>query len=381
MYRLRYVSFVFLVVLSSGSIQLENGRMFFAGSFKPHELKTTQTLAFHFKDSIPDTNLSLYFSADSTPIAFSRNIHTAVCSDGLCRLVDLSLYWDVMGKVLGYCLLAGKELTKKDHDPFLMEDYTRLQKILCDSVSLLKYYSIADIHPVVPKLPRVDGITGATTPDMAAWIVPEAAYTTLTLWHIAYGETRDSIVAYTQRKLLSNQLAIKLLKEDDPYKQMKVLEWMNGRSLEDHQFIASALDVLHGRIANSVRQALLFLKSQQFKEEDLQKEMSQLLLCEDFKIRTVALEYFNECSQINPLVARGIITHLSSEDFTHLKVNLNLLERKYQASDEDQLLISKLLASENRDVSNQVYYYLQNLTNCCSAVKKQMKRYRKINQL
>src|SRR5665647_808367 len=136
---------VFLMIalsfLLSGNKSIDNNdRMFFNSSFRPDEAHKSSKIRINFKDSIPDDTLTLYFSDANIPVAFSRNISTAVCYDSLCRRANITLYWEVFGKYIGYSIPRGDELTKKEHVPFSDRDYARLNEVLSDSLSVLKFY-------------------------------------------------------------------------------------------------------------------------------------------------------------------------------------------------------------------------------------------------
>ena len=199
--------------------------MVFNTTFRPDKIEKVSRILINFNDTIPNDSLTIYYTGINEPVAFSRDIHTAVCMDSLCRLVDITLFWEITGRYLGFKLPPGTELTKKKHLPFTEMDYNRLNEILSDSASQLGFYTPAEIHPAQPVKVKTDGISGATIPDLGPWIVPEAAYTSYTLWHLTYGSTPDSIVSYTKKHFISNSLLFKLLESKDAFSQLKGLQW------------------------------------------------------------------------------------------------------------------------------------------------------------
>jgi hypothetical protein len=355
----------------------EMGCMYFNSPFRPDKAKRISKVLINFKDSIPNDSLTLFFSDNNYPEAFSRDIHTAVCIDTLCRLVNITLYWEITGKYLGYSLPSGEELTKREHIPFLDSDYLRLNEILSDSSSQLGYYTMAEIHPPKQKNDKTDGITGATIPDLSSWIVPEAAYTSYTLWHLAYGITRDSIVAYTKRHLLSNSLLISIMQKKNPYSQIKALQWAGESDLPLNQFSEPASGILHGGNYYASRQAMNFLKKCRLDNEHLQTEVIPLLDSEDFRIKNIAIEYLRTADQISQPVARQIMTRINSDNYYLVNVLLTLLEKRAKPDEADQLNLCKLLDSKNPNIANRVYYFLLNLPDKSPGVEKQLNRYRK----
>lgn len=352
-------------------------RMFLNSPFHPDKTAKMTKVLINFSDSIPDDTLTIYFSTTNHPEAFSRNIHTAVCIDSLCRFVDITLYWEITGKYLGFSLPRGMELTKKEHTPFTESEYTRLNEILGDATSQLGYYTPDEIHPVKQTGVNTDGITGATLPDLTAWIVPEAAYTSYTLWHLTYGATRDSIAAYSKKNLLSNQLLTNLLNSNDSYNQITALQWIGETNLNCNQFIEPALIILHKGNYQSTGQALKFLKSCSIDKERLQKEVIQLLESEEFRIKNLAIEHIRESEKLTQPVARELLTHLKSDNYYLVNVILTLLENRYQPDYEDQLKLSILLESKNGNISNRIYYFLLNLPGQSPGLAKQLNQYRR----
>jgi len=372
----------FFAVLLMGSVQPDiKGRIFIDSPFRPDTAAKTSKVLINFNDSIPDDTLTIYFSATSIPEAFSRNIYTAVCIDSLCRPVDITLYWEVTGKYIGYSLPPHEELTKREHVPFLERDYKRLNEILSDSTSQLGFYSPEEIHPSKEAVKKTDGITGATLPDLSPWIVPEAAYTSYTIWHLTYGATRDSIMNYTKKHLLSNQLLTNILQEKDPYNQIIALRWISESDLNRNQFIEPAITILQGGNYQSSRQALKFLKLSGIDKERLQMESIKLLESEEFRIKNLAIEYIRESEKLTRPVAQEIMNHINTDNYYLVNVILSLLEKRTYPDYADQLKLCTLLDSKNENIANRVYYFLLNLPVQSPDLAKQLNRHRKKNGL
>ncbi len=386
MYKPLYI-LVILLFLLSGSIRFEDGkRKLFNTQFDPDKVNKTQKVLVNFQDSIPDDTLTVYFDKTDFPIAFSRDIFSPVCMDTLCRPVDITIFWEITGKYLGYIILPGDELTKKKHTPFLQSDYVRLNEILADSSSQLGFYTPEEMHPKQPvtqtltqTTTKTDGITGATPPDISSWIVPEAAYTSYALWHLTYGSTRDSVMAFTKNNLLTNQLLINILQAFDPYGQAKALQWIIEKKMNRNQFIELAYNILHiGNYQSSV-QALKFLKKCDINQESLQMEVIKLFDSEDFRIKNLANEYIRESEKLTKPVVAELITRLNIDNYYSVNVILSLLEKRVQPDQEDQVKLCELLNSKNVNVANRVYYFLLNLSGQSSGIVNQLNRYRRKN--
>ena len=312
------------------------------------------------------------------PVAFSRKIHSTVCGDTVCRLVNLTIYWEVTGKFIGYSIPRNAELTKKDHVPFLESDYNRLSRILADSSSLLKFYTLDELGPYPKSVERIDGITGATIPDLSSWIVPNAAYTSCTLWHIAYGATRDSIQAYTRSHLLSKQMLNHLLQNSDSYNQNKAFQWIIGSKFDRIQFIDQALIVLHKGNFQAFGLALNFLKNG-IEKDRLQLQLVHLLGHEDFRIKNMAMEYLRESQKFSRPVAQELMTFLLSDNYYLVNGILSLMEKRYDPDLKDLLKISSLLRSKNTNIANRVYYFLLSKNARYQIITKKLEEYSQLN--
>jgi hypothetical protein len=374
-----FILFLLQFLLSGNIPQEDRIRMVFNTTFRPDKIEKISKVLINFNDTIPNDSLTIYYSGINKPVAFSRDIHTAVCMDSLCRLVDITLFWEITGKYLGFKLPPGTELTKKKHLPFTEMDYNRLNEILSDSASQLGFYTPAEIHPAQPVKVKTDGISGATIPDLGPWIVPEAAYTSYTLWHLAYGSTPDSIVSYTKKHFISNSLLFKLLESKDAFSQLKGLQWTDQSNESCSQFIEPALKILHNGKFNSSGLALKFLKKCNLDEEKMQKEVIQLLDNEDFRIKNSAIEYFRSSAKLYQSVAKEMIKKTGSENYYLVNVILSLIEKKYQPDFEDQVQLSALLNSHSGSVANRVYIFLLNLPSKSPGLAKQLNRFKNSN--
>ena len=379
MKRATIILFLLQFLLSGNIPQEDRIRMVFNTTFRPDKIEKVSRILINFNDTIPNDSLTIYYSGINEPVAFSRDIHTAVCMDSLCRLVDITLFWEITGKYLGFKMPPGTELTKKKHLPFTEMDYNRLNEILSDSASQLGFYTPAEIHPPKPVTVKTDGISGATIPDLSPWIVPDAAYTSYTLWHLTYGSTPDSIVSYTKKHFISNSLLVKLLESKDAFSQLKGLQWIDQSKESCSQFIEPALKILHNGKFNSSGLALKFLKKCNLDEEKMQKEVIQLLDNEDFRIKNSAIEYFKSSEKLYQSVAKEMIKKTGSENYYLVNVILSLIEKKYQPDFEDQVQLSVLLNSHSGSVANRVYIFLLNLPSKSPGLAKQLNRFKNSN--
>ncbi|NJO67897.1 MAG: hypothetical protein HC830_00250 [Bacteroidetes bacterium] len=229
----------FLFCCLSGStsyVEYEKGRSYFNDDFSPDQTDSIAKVRIKFNDTIPNDTLYICLSK-SRPVAVYRDVLTDVCLDGQCRRISLKLYWTITGRYLGYALEKNQELTKKEHTTFSAPDYVLLHNLLGDSLSVLAYFTAGEIQPKQTKNIKTDGISGATPPDISGYTVPEAAYTTHTLWHLVYGESRDSI-SYHINNFINVALLDSLLKNlfhttsNGPWVKSQPVQFLSGYFLK-----------------------------------------------------------------------------------------------------------------------------------------------------
>ncbi len=151
--------------------------------------------------SLPGDKMFELQDRNGMTIWFGCYVHEDVCTDGVCKMLKLWLFWDEIGEYSGLEVPCGEPLTKSDHAEFDREDYETLDAILRDSSSVLKYlgYDELAIEPddkerTTGSFPgQVDGVTGATSPSLAEIVVKDAVYTCYTLWHTVYGKRYEAI--------------------------------------------------------------------------------------------------------------------------------------------------------------------------------------------
>jgi hypothetical protein len=144
------------------------------------------------------------------PLWFSRDFFMNVCLDGLCRMVQVRIYWTGAATYLGLKSPENDPLTKADHSKFRPEDYKKLDQILLDSVSILRSLRIEDltIKPEIKSKDLIDGHSGATEPSISGYVVKDAVYTCYTLWHTVYGPTWERIKSILEQRTDMNDLRL-----------------------------------------------------------------------------------------------------------------------------------------------------------------------------
>ena len=145
---------------------------------------------------------------------FYRHFTTAVCESRECYPVEITFYWDFAGNYLGFEVPGDKPLTKLNHKPFTDNEYDKLDAVLRDPYSKLKYYSYYDLvsNDAGADSSSVDATTGATLNEVSEIVVKGAVYSFYRLWHLANGNIINQIRRIAEKNL-ANETLLQVLKE------------------------------------------------------------------------------------------------------------------------------------------------------------------------
>lgn len=157
--------------------------------------------AFLFKnpDTLINHQMHLLSDANGLPLFYYADILTPVCIDGLCKPVNVELYWNLLGQYVGYGDYPGKLLTKYDHDLFEQKDYLKLHNLLKDKSSVIGRRRLSQLYDkntartdtIKFKGVEVDAISGATRKEIKESIVEGGLYSCYTLWHLVNGPATE----------------------------------------------------------------------------------------------------------------------------------------------------------------------------------------------
>lgn len=182
---------------------------------------------------------------DNHPAYYMSEIFTPVCNTGECLPVYINIYWHLNGEYMKFDQPEGEILTKLDHVPFTEADYELLDEIIKDMDPRKDQIGTSDyseanpkedshtspsvaMGDVIDKHDMVDGISGATLPEIKSQFVPGALYTTYTIWGLA-NDSRYKMSTYTREQLFP-KYAKHLIAHEDLECRGDVIEWMASKS-------------------------------------------------------------------------------------------------------------------------------------------------------
>jgi len=180
-----------------------------------------------------------YIINDSTKITikeiFENNFPTyyskmtiPACNTGECKLIEITIFWDIYGNYLKYEVPKDAPLTKYNHKEFKKKEYVRLHKILNNPDSKYRKFTIENLTEKQAKNKyKVDATSGSTIKLLYdAQRIKGAVKTTHTLWHIANGKIKN---------ILLEKSNIKFSEKEKPYEDifLKTLNNNQIKSCED----------------------------------------------------------------------------------------------------------------------------------------------------
>lgn len=133
---------------------------------------------------------------------FYRDINQFPCDDSVCERMHVRIYWDTLGKYLKLTTEEGSVLTKLNHKPFSNRDYQKLDELLGNPKSYLRYYKLDNLTNKAAEKHyySVDAVSGSTVTEVSYETVRGAVKTCFVLWKIANGETSAYIRHMSVRK-------------------------------------------------------------------------------------------------------------------------------------------------------------------------------------
>jgi hypothetical protein len=326
-----------------------------------------------FKDTIPNDTLFILKNENGLVHSYFRNVVTGVCIDGECRMLDITVYWAVTGRYLGFDIPAGEFLSKTEHVPFKKKDYDHLHKLLADPYSGLANYRIEELVPFVNE-EGVDGVTAATIAGVQDYIVEDAVYTTYTLWHIVHGDTKNQLRAYTAQHLDAN-LLMKILNSPNNSDLIWGLEsippgfvWTDTLQNKLFGLIGSSELIVANKAVESILPELLENEQAQLK---LYFQFEQA----DYFVQRKLLKKLEEAPFLSPVIELKLAEKLPSLNGSMIKSVLDLFTVQQINNEKSEAIIAGLLSHENNFIARKAFQFLENHPTDNKKTEKLLRKY------
>ncbi|MFT7233660.1 MAG: hypothetical protein ACI8TA_002885 [Cyclobacteriaceae bacterium] len=318
------------------------------------DYKKKQLLTISYGDS-----LYLVKTKQGIPIHYFKNELTEVCFDNECRLLDIVVYWNITGRYLGFELPKGEFLSKYEHEPFVAAEYERLNELLADPnlpLGNITFEKLIELPETEQE--SVDGVSGATTPEVSKMVVKGAAYTTYTLWNIVHGPTRDLVSSLTEKQL-STDLMDLILNSPDITDKVWVLNRIDQNTELNPKLTSSLLGIISGEDFFLAYSAINAIQSTHLNSDGLQIALFSTYQEADHSIKKMIIEKLMEAPQLTADIVKSSRELLSSLNGQQLK-NFLKLYSKFEVNDvETYRAVAQILKNENWYISQQAYKYLR----------------------
>lgn len=329
---------------------LEKSPEFFVLEWKEGtKLLPKKTDFFIQVDSMGEQDVTVLLNKNEEPVLYASEISTPVCADGECKLMNIKLYWTLLGDYAGFDRYPELPLTKYDHDEFIVDDYQKLHKLLMDDKSIFGRRSIDRLveKPTMRTVNGVDALSGATITEVKESVVSGALYSCYTAWHLVHGDIRDKLKNQTV-SVLSPELILNMLYSKNADYHLFALGELGDEEYRKHflqlaEIFKTSTPLVRSIIAKS------FIGK--FKNTaDLQKPFWEAFDDIDLGSRSLLLRYLDTA----PAFAFEILsTKLGTMSKNQLKTYLSHLYEKEIISSKVQDNLEEFANSEN-----DIYSYL-----------------------
>jgi len=299
-------------------------------------------------DSMGLQEVNVLVNSEERPIIYTSDVSTPVCADGDCRLMEIRLYWTLLGAYAGFDYYRNTPLTKHDHDEFLSADYLKLHQLLMDNNSILKHKKIDELvdKPKQPKTEGVDAVAGATIKEVKESVVRGALYSCYTAWHLVHGPIKDAI---QRRTLLSldDTMVLRMLGSSNTGYQLFALKRLTENEYEAHylriaEIFESSIPLVRTFIVKKLPDTF-------WSSEKLQKPFWKSFSKVDINSRSLLLDHLGEVPES---VLEGLSVELKNMTKNQIKVFLAHLEESKRVSSSIQ---ANLEAFSNSDTETNAY--------------------------
>ncbi len=326
-------------------------------------------------DSIENDTLFMVSNSSNIPYYFFKNLNTDVCLDKECHLLKSTVFWNITGRYLGFELPEGEFLSKYDHEPFSIDEYEKLHKLLDNPKLPLKNLSVEKLtQGITNQADSVDGITQATSKSLSESVVKGAAYTTIKLWTTLYGPSGERVVQKTL-SLLSTSLMNLILNSPDVCDKIWALENIDSELIFDDELIQTYAELIVGDDFSLSYLALNSIKPTHLNNSKLQLKLISIFENANYSVKDLILDKINEAENLDEKVveySRSLLPKLNGKQLGDM---LYLYEKHKIFEQETTKLIAELLDSPNSFISKQAYNFLKKDEALDGSIKNKIKIY------
>nr|WKN37240.1 hypothetical protein K4G66_00770 [Tunicatimonas sp. TK19036] len=319
-------------------------------------------------------DVQLRYNEQGFPEEYFCHVKTPVCKEGLCHLLVVDLYWDLLGNFNKYELPPTAPLTKFDHEEFSEEDYAKLDRILANKRSLLGENRVEDLVDGSSERvsQEVDAVTGATVKAVENTVVSGAVYSTYALWHLVNGEIAERIPDHTDG-LFDQALLEHFLASDNYRYHYYTLDALTEKQYAT--YMPQIMSIIKNGSLFVARYALNKIPDTIYADPEWQLALVEQFPEADFTTQQLLLKRFQSL-EMGSESLRVLSQQLDQLSEQQLQEALLLMINNQSALDDNTMnRIVQLVHHENPIYAEQAYEALQQLSVNNDQVKSALKHY------
>jgi hypothetical protein len=311
-------------------------------------------------------DLILHLDDQNFPSGYSMQLVNSVCLDGVCKLVEVTLYWDAVGFYQRLEYPENKPLTKVEHDPFTAADYEKLDSILKDRQSILDDYSLGflateDSDTTSDEENEVDGVSKATPGEVKEAVVKDAAWTTWVLWKYANTEIFTILQAMTESRC-SPQYLEHLLKSQDWRKIEFAINYLLKQEPVSNQYLDQVAALLPSAGRDHIELAIAFIEQASPNQNTCYRKLISALGGMDGYNAGLVIKRLESDEQLEEEILEALASSLEQQDYYPTHLALRLIESRKFFSREVEADIVKLLQSKDFFIARRASEFLSRHT-------------------
>ena len=318
--------------------------------------------------------LSTYLDAQGFPSRYSMILVNKVCLDDVCKLVEVTMYWDAVGFYQRLEYPEDQPLTKLEHDPFTPADYEKLDSILKDRKSILNDHSLGFLATEKDDTDSSedddsDGVSKATPGAVKEAVVKDAAWTTWVLWKYANTEIVPILQAMTEARCSPEYLQ-HLLDSKDWRKIEFAIHYLLKQKPVTHQYLDEVATLLPSAGIDHIELAIEYIQQASPDKNTCYRKLIGALGALDEYNAGLVIELLESDEQLEEEILEELTSSLEQQDYYPIHLALRLVESREFFSDAVEANLLKLLQSKDFFVARRVSEFLSGQKLSVSASEK-----------
>ena len=356
---------------------------FLIGWLSPVDAKEISTIQLtdpvYPKKPKKEHSLTAYSDEQGFPSGYSMELINEVCLDGVCKLVEVTMYWDAIGFYQNLEYPEGKPLTKVEHEPFVPADYEKLDSILKDRDSILDDHELGFLASEKDdKSPEgeeddeyqdVDGVSKATPGAVKEAVVKDAAWTTWVLWKYANTE-----LVTIMQEMTKSRISHKFLQHLLDSKNWQKIEFVLNHLLEQKpvapQYIDKVAEVMPTAGIDHIELAIEYLQQASPDKNTCYRKLISALPELNGYNSALVIELLESDEQLENGILEQLAANIGNQEYYLIHLALRLIEGREFFSNAIEADIVKLLEIQDFFIARRASDFLSNQKLSASAKEK-----------